>query len=70
MVRGVHGGEGGGGTCMAGEMATAVDGTHPTRMRSCYPWWRNVSTFYKGVNEISTQTTDIKDFFTVLVIIE
>ena len=26
---------GGGGSCLAGEMATAVDGTHPTGMHSC-----------------------------------
>ena len=25
----------GGGACMAGDMATAVDGTHPTGMYSC-----------------------------------
>ena len=25
----------GGGACMAGEMATAVDGMHPTGMHSC-----------------------------------
>ena len=30
---GMHGG--GGGACVAGEMATAVDGTHPTGMHSC-----------------------------------
>ena len=24
------------GVCMAGETATAVDGTHPTGMQSCY----------------------------------
>ena len=26
----------GGGVCMAGEMATAADGTHPTGMHSCW----------------------------------
>ena len=26
----------GGEVCMAGEMATAADGTHPTGMHSCY----------------------------------
>ena len=36
--RGVHGrgvGVAGGYACMAGEMATAADGTHPTGMHSC-----------------------------------
>ena len=28
-------GGGGKGACMAGEMATAADGTHPTGMHSC-----------------------------------
>ena len=27
---------GGGGACVAGEMATAADGTHPTEMHSCF----------------------------------
>ena len=31
MAGGVHGR----GMCMAGEMATAADGTHPTGMHSC-----------------------------------
>ena len=31
-----EGGMRGRGACMAGEMATAADGTHPTGMRSCY----------------------------------
>ena len=43
MAAGVHGGGvhgrgdmcSGGGACVAGEMATAVDGTHPTGMHSC-----------------------------------
>ena len=36
MARGIHGREGmAGGMCVAGEMATAVDGTHPTGMHSC-----------------------------------
>ena len=26
----------GGGACVAGETATAADGTHPTGMHSCY----------------------------------
>ena len=26
----------GGGACMAGETATAADGTHPTGMHSCF----------------------------------
>ena len=29
------GGWGGKGACITGEMATAVDGTHPTGMHSC-----------------------------------
>ena len=41
---GIHGGEhvwwgacmAGRGSCVAGEMATAVDGTHPTGMHSCF----------------------------------
>ena len=36
---GVHGEgdmRGGGGACMAGETATAADGTHPTGMHSCF----------------------------------
>ena len=33
MAVGVCGGEG---ACVAGETATAVDGTHPTGMHSCY----------------------------------
>ena len=41
---GVHGGGGhawqggvrGKGTCVAGERATAADGTHPTGMHSCF----------------------------------
>ena len=34
---GMHGRGGvcGGGACVAGEMATAADGTHPTGMHSC-----------------------------------
>ena len=39
MCGGVWGGRGmcgrGGGMCMAGETATAVDGTHPTGTHSC-----------------------------------
>ena len=31
----VAGGMHGRGACVAGEMATAADGTHPTRMHSC-----------------------------------
>ena len=31
-----QGGVHGRGACMAGEMATAVDGTHPTGMHSCF----------------------------------
>ena len=27
-----------GGLCVAGEMATAADGTHPTGMHSCWLW--------------------------------
>ena len=34
MARGMRGG--GGGVCMAGEMATAVDGMYPTGMHSCF----------------------------------
>ena len=34
------GGSGLGGTCVAGEMATGVDGTHPTGMHSCYLCFR------------------------------
>ena len=33
MVAGMHSGEG---RCMAGEMATAASGTHPTGMHSCF----------------------------------
>ena len=29
---------GGGGACMAGEMATAVESTYPTGMHSCELW--------------------------------
>ena len=40
--RGVHGRgacvAGGGGACMAGEMATAVESTYPTGMHSCELW--------------------------------
>ena len=34
MVGGMHGW--GGGTCMAGETATAADNTYPTVMHSCF----------------------------------
>ena len=42
MAGGMHGvcvcvwGVMGGGACMAGEMATAADSTHPTGMHSCH----------------------------------
>ena len=42
MAKGDMHGEGGyvwrrwGGVCVAGETATAADGTHPTAMRSCF----------------------------------
>ena len=36
---GRHAWRGGGGACVAGEMATAADGMHPTGMFSCFAFF-------------------------------
>ena len=38
MAGGMHGG----GACMAGDTATAVDGTHPTGMHSCFIFQKKI----------------------------
>ena len=44
MAGGMHGG---GHECVAGEMATAADGTHPTGMHSC---WMGLCLQFKKIN--------------------
>ena len=59
MAGGMHGREGmhGRGACMAGEMATAVDSTHPTGMHSCFsivlaPVYLEIHVFHQTRNPV------------------